>query len=450
MAGLAILVLQNAPSQAASGPFETKLTGDRMTLHALNRLTFGPRPGDLEAVKKVGLTQWIELQLHPERIPANEALDATTKLLVEPTTPAVVTRMSKIRAQAESLVSQTPAKGLSPLPPEARPGQILAQAKLFRATQSDRQLEEILVDFWYNHFNVDAGKESAWYMVTDFEHNAIRPHVLGKFRDLLGATANSGAMLYYLDNWQSSVKGLNENYARELLELHTLGVDGGYTQHDVVEVARCFTGWTLQNAVSGGQTFDEGAHDYGAKTVLGTTIPPQGGKTDGEKVLDILSRHPSTAQWISRKLAQRFVSDAPPQTLIDRMAKTFRETDGDIRAVLTTLFASDEFFSEGAYRAKLKTPLEMVVSSLRHTDAKLENAAVLAARIAALGQPLYWKPEPTGYSNLDADWASSANLLARLNVALDLAANRIPGVTVETSSAHDTGMMLGSPEFQRK
>jgi uncharacterized protein (DUF1800 family) len=351
-----------------------------------------------------------------------------------------------------------------------QPESSLAQAKIYQAVGSDRQLQEVLVDFWFNHFNVDAGKGATSFMLAAYERDAIRPHVLGTFRDLLEATANSAAMMFYLDNWQSSVtppesgvtvearpaapfqrllgalgqqkpRGLNENYARELMELHTLGVDGGYTQKDIIEVARCFTGWTIGSNPSGVITFAGGAsgefaykdemHDKGEKTVLGVTIPAGGGKQDGEKVLDILARHPSTARFISRELAERFVADDPPPALVERMAATFQSTGGDIRAVLTTLFHSREFSSEGAYRSKLKTPLEFVVSAARASGAHVEDAMPLVTEISSLGQPLYRKVEPTGYSNLGSKWVSAASLVERMNFALELSQNRISGVKVD-------------------
>jgi len=229
-------------------------------------------------------------------------------------------------------------------------------------------------------------------------------------------------------------RGLNENYARELMELHTLGVNGGYTQKDVVEVARCFTGWTIEEPRKGGTFFfNEKVHDKGEKIVLGHVIPAGGGIEDGEKVLDILAGHPSTAKFISRELAQRFVSDLPPAALVDRMSQTFLAKNGDIREVLRTMLASREFWSEGAYRAKVKTPFEMVVSAVRALDANVDNAYALANKVGDLGEPLYRKQEPTGYSNLNAEWVNSAALLARMNFALSLAQNKIPGVTVDTA-----------------
>jgi uncharacterized protein (DUF1800 family) len=638
------------PAQQVNPQFGQELTGDRAILHALDRLTFGPRPGDIEAVKKMGLKQWIDLQLHPERIPANEALETLANSFVEPlgqtgvfvvlsnavaqlqagiqtagpvralqpqevipmeqvtmlrqgtaqqnldflatlpqekevqvlaVMPAIRERVAgmldpSLRAKVEAAAQAqqgtfvansgvvtvvnrlTPAgitqeqatmlrtgtdkealdflamlgpektvqvlavmpavkDRLLPLldadlrkkvmvasPSPAQPGQTLAQAKVYRAIESDRQLEEVLADFWYNHFNVDAGKGNARRLITTYDREVIRPHVMGKFRDLLEATANSPAMMLYLDNSESKAGGLNENYARELMELHTLGVNGGYSQLDIIEVARCFTGWTTVNTdvgnarfvVAGGTPagfrYEDSLHDKGAKTVLGVTIPAGGGKEDGEKVLDILAKHPSTARFISRELAQRFVADDPPAALIESMAKTFRDTDGDIRAVLSTLFDSPEFFSEGAYRAKLKTPFEMIVSAVRATGAKVDDAAPLVSQISSLGQPLYRKLEPTGYSNVGSAWLSSAALMGRMNFALDLAQNKMDGVQVDSakfsavptetarqvlfadpepktleaivtalaaagdeqdsksSSALAAGMLLGSPDFQRR
>lgn len=389
------------------------------------------------------------------------------------------------------------------------PGQVIAydlnEAKLQRAIYSNRQLEELLADFWYNHFNVYLDKGQDRHLVTSYERDAIRPHVLGKFKDLLLATAHHPAMLFYLDNWQSvgirkdakvrpsvlrrpaaASRGLNENYARELLELHTLGVDGGYTQKDVTEVARCFTGWTIRDLRGGGEFFfDERRHDDGEKTVLGQKIAAGGGKGDGERVLEILLKHPSTARFISQKLAVRFVADEPPAELVKRMAETFTKTGGDLRAVMKTMVLSKEFSSVGAYRAKIKTPFEMVVSAARALNADVASAAPLARQLNELGQPLYRKVEPTGYPARNAEWVNTSALVGRMNFALSLAQGKLPGIKPsieaaatrerlekdlvpaglstasrgsiekalagqETSAQLIAGLLLGSPEFQRR
>ncbi len=517
--------------------------------HALNRLAFGPRPGDAERVRAMGLKKWIELQLHPERIPENPVLadklalldtlgmssgeiaenypppqviramidgripypsDPERRRMVErqalrfqfrkageqgaerPAISALLTReqIDRLRSgtprEKVELISALPYPKqddvLSVLPGQARmalfqaappvlrrrmelamaPEQVvagdLAQAKLYRAIYSNRQLQEVLTDFWYNHFNVFIDKGADRYLATEYEQKVIRPRVMGNFKDLLIETAKSPAMLFYLDNWQSvgatpqqrrrgPARGLNENYGRELLELHTLGVDGGYTQKDVTEVARCFTGWTIRDPQRGGSfEFNPRLHDNGEKTVLGVTIPAGGGMEDGLKVIDILAHHPSTARFISRKLAQRFVADDPPASLVDRMANTFRKTSGDIRAVLKTMFDSKEFWSTGAFHSKMKSPFEMVVSAVRASGADVEYAQGLVQQVALLGQPLYRKLEPTGYSNSGREWMNSAGLLARMNFAVQLAANRVPGVRVKSGA----NFSPGSPEFQKR
>ncbi len=353
-------------------------------------------------------------------------------------------------------------------------------AKLLRAVYSDRQLEEVLTDFWFNHFNVFIGKGADHYLVTAYERDVIRPHVLGKFKDLLVATAKSPAMLFYLDNWQSEGpdseaarglpargqypaagapsgrravaypvprpprsqpqpaapnnqqkrrNGLNENYARELMELHTLGVNGGYTQQDVTQVARVFTGWTIDEPRQGGGfVYRPRLHEPGQKSVLGHKIK-ESGENEGMQVLDILAHHPATARFISTELAQRFVSDDPPKSLIDAMAKTFLKTDGDIRAVLQTMFRSPEFWAPEAYRARVKTPFEFVVSSLRATEVEIVDPQPLLGWLNKMGMPLYGSQPPTGYSTKADVWVNSAALLDRMNFGLALAANRLPGAT---------------------
>ena len=336
--------------------------------------------------------------------------------------------------------------------PESVIADDLAEGKLLRAIYSNRQLAELLDDFWFNHFNVAVEKGAERYMVATYEREAIRPHVFGKFYDLLLATAKSPAMLFYLDNWQSvsaearasdahrdskrkSQRGLNENYGRELLELHTLGVDGGYTQQDVVEVARCFTGWTIAGERKGGGfEYNDKVHDKGGKTVLSQVIKAGGGMNDGLEVLKILAHHPSTAHFVSRELAQRFVADDPPPSLVNRMARTFLKSDGDLRDVMRTMLTSGEFWSQGSFQAKVKTPFEMVVSAVRAADADVSVAYPLANELQKLGEPLYRKIEPTGYSNLNAEWISSAALLERMNFALRLAQNHVPGAKVTTNA----------------
>jgi uncharacterized protein (DUF1800 family) len=589
------------PDSGGQAAFRIKLPKDQEILHALGRLTYGPRPGDVAAVRMMGLKKWIDLQLHPERLRENpeletklaplESLNMNDKQLAanypapqmvlavasgraplpdDPQQRAVMERLaaryknrllkngigedSKIQpAEKADLTQLLPAEELRILrkgtpdermqllrsmagdkldkvlyampengrrgllafaPPDIRrklmmdvaPQQVLAydlsEGKLYRAIYSNRQLEQVLTDFWFNHFNIYLDKGADRFLVTSYERDAIRPHVLGNFREMLQATAESPAMLWYLDNWQSvaaptadrmtrkigakRARGLNENYARELLELHTLGVDGGYTQKDIVEVARCFTGWTIREAYRGGGfDFNPRVHDKGEKVVLGVTIPAGGGKEDGLKVLDIVAHHPSTAKFISRKLAQRFVADNPPESLVAAMAKTFQQKDGDIREVMKTMLSSKNFWSQGAYRSKVKSPLEMVSSAVRATGADVTFAFGLASKIGELGQPLYRKQEPTGYSSANAEWVNSGALLARMNFALALVQNKLPGVKVDTrrfegdpakvakgllftdasaqtreaiergqkenkESAVIAGLVLGSPEFQRR
>jgi uncharacterized protein (DUF1800 family) len=326
----------------------------------------------------------------------------------------------------------------------------LQQEKLLRAVYSERQLEEVLVDFWFNHFNVFAGKGMVRAYVSDYERDAIRPHVLGNFRDMLGATAKSPAMLFYLDNWLSKGSGLNENYARELLELHTLGVDGGYTQQDVVNVARAFTGWTMRPREGSGFIFVPARHDRGEKIVLGHTIKAGGGVDDGERVLDIVAAHPATAKHIATELAIRFVSDTPPAALIDRVAAKFVDTKGDLREVMRTLLSSPEFMSPDAYRAKVKTPFEFVVSALRATGADVRVAMPLARSLKDMGMQPYFCQPPTGYDDTAASWVNAGALVSRMNFAVDLSKNAIRGVRVPLSEQQATALNIGAPDFQRQ
>ncbi|HEY6254042.1 MAG TPA: DUF1800 domain-containing protein [Candidatus Angelobacter sp.] len=565
---------------------------DKKIQHALNRFTFGPRPGDVETVRAMGLDKWFEQQLHPDSMNDSQmearlapflTLKMSTREMMEnfpdgqmvrmlengrasmPSDPAkraiYQSRMAdyerrqqlkkedpnadaKAAAQAQNQNQNTnnnddqmmtpeqrqagvrqqrvamnsgPGGDLLELPPDQRYQAILkmspedrleinrsfkgpqnmqlvdgmspqqretieaivapqmvvggeiSQAKILRAVYSERQLDEVMTDFWFNHFNVFIGKgQPERYMLTAYERDVIRPHVLGKFKDLLVATAKSPAMMFYLDNWQSvgpnselavygpqgrrqatrfrgpfnmprpnqqqaknRPKGLNENYAREIMELHTLGVDGGYTQKDVTELAKVLTGWSIQQPQRGGDfTFNERAHEPGTKYVLGHKISEHG-EQEGMEMLDILAHHPSTARFICKKLALRFVSDQPPQSLIDRMADTFMKKDGDIREVLRTMFKSPEFWSADAYRAKVKTPLEFVASAVRASGMQVTNALPLVQTLNRMGMQLYGMQPPTGYSMKAETWVNSSALLNRMNFALQLGSGRMPGITVD-------------------
>ncbi|HZI57697.1 MAG TPA: DUF1800 domain-containing protein [Verrucomicrobiae bacterium] len=593
-------------ADAAIAASSAQIEDDKRIVHALNRFTFGIRPGDVERVRAIGMDKWFDEQLHPEQIndSAVEArlapfrtLKMSTKEMVENFPPPQVLkaiengRMSMphdpgkravyesrmaayqqrqqnkedkggaganaglnnldqaapdmMKPAAESKTAASPKNSpaemrldpndppltaeqrkqqkqredamyadldsdlLLQMPPEARYKAILkmsaeerldlaktykgpramqlldgmkpeqretveaivqpqavlgelAEAKLLRAIYSDRQLEEVMTDFWFNHFNVFIGKGPDRYMINAYERDVIRPHAMGKFKDILAATAKSPAMLFYLDNWQSvgpdselavygpqrrgarrgrfarprpqaknRPSGLNENYAREIMELHTLGVDGGYTQKDVTELAKVLTGWSIEQPQLGGSfRFNERAHEPGAKYILGHKIGEHG-EREGEEMLDILAHHPSTAKFISRKLAMRFVSDNPPQSLVDRMAETFMKKDGDTREVLRTLFHSPEFWAADAYRAKLKTPLEFVASAVRVSGADIQNALPLVATLNRMGMPLYAMQPPTGYSMKAEAWVNSSALLNRMNFALQLGSGKLPGTSLD-------------------
>ena len=506
---------------AVSHPAASTFPNDPRTIvHVLNRIAFGVRPGDVDRVQKIGLERYVEEQLHPERIPDP---DVTARLAQFTTLNLSIDEISRDYERPQQDVQRkfqrqqgANADPNAPRPPEVmaaqqKAGSILqelAQQKLIRAIYSERQLQEVLTDFWFNHFNVDARKGRDRFMLTAYERDAIRPHVLGKFRDLLGATAKSPAMLFYLDNWLSTDpngphqnppvvrrgpfgrpmlvpprpqanannqrRGLNENYGRELMELHTLGVDGGYTQKDVTEVARAFTGWTIENPQQGGEfRFDPRMHDEGDKIVLGHRIHA-GGIRDGEQVLDILAAHPSTAHFISLELARRFVSDTPPPALVDRLAQRFRDTDGDLREVMRALLTSPEFLGADAYRAKVKTPLEFVVSAARSLGAQVNDARPLVNQLQQLGMPLYQCQPPTGYKDTADAWTNTGALVARMNLALQMSSGKMRGISVSelpavnailNDDASDTtratiaraattpqmmALALGSPEFQKR
>jgi uncharacterized protein (DUF1800 family) len=532
------------------------LKEEQQIIHVLNRLGFGARPGDIERVKTIGIENYINQQLNPEKLS-----DAVTeaKLINLPTLTMTTAQLYEKYPQPGMLVRQLERRGelpaelaenrrnrplqnqqAQPIPEDAMPRQPAPQnpavpstdaaanqeyrrairqyyaqnglqlpqriigelqaARILRAVYSERQLQEVMVDFWTNHFNVFAGKGADRWLLVSYDRDTIRPNAMGRFSDLLVATAQSPAMLFYLDNFQSVSpdaqlgrranqrrlmlgnvpggrrrarlpnremdrqqmsrpdgapnpapqrmrRGINENYARELMELHTLGVDGGYTQKDVQEVARCFTGWTIFAPRGAGALqarmgevareragtffFNPRAHDDGEKMVLGHKIPAGGGFKDGLMVLDILAKHPATAKFISQKLARYFVSDSPSPALVDRVAAAFTKSGGDIRETLRAIFFSAEFNSAEAYRSKVKRPFELAISAVRTLGGETNGGPQFHQWIARMGEPLYGFQTPNGYSDTAESWVNTGGLLERLNFGLALASNRIPGTRVD-------------------
>jgi uncharacterized protein (DUF1800 family) len=438
------------------------LAGQEMVEHFLSRMTFGARPEDRERIGRIGISAFLEEQLDPQQLDDSALQQRLESFEVVRSGPdALMERFvngQRMRRQEQLLSDEPPApEGAAPEPPrQAMAGakrdyaMQLAAAKVLRAVESRRQLEEVMVDFWFNHFNVFAGKEDEAALLPAYEETALRPHALGSFPELLAATAHSPAMLVYLDNWRSAAprprarqrRGINENYARELLELHTLGVDGGYTQKDVVEVARCFTGWTIDEPRKDPKfVFRPQLHDFGEKRVLGHVIAAGGGVSDGEQVLRILASHPATARFIAGKLASRFVSDDPPASLVDRVAATYSRTGGDIGSMLRVIVQSPEFWDRRALRAKVRSPLELVAAEVRALGARVEDPAPLAKAVARMGEPLYGAQPPTGYPDRAQTWLSPGALLSRIDFGLQLAGGEVPGVAVDF-----TALQGGQPE----
>jgi len=464
------------PVYAVSEPRE--LLPDEQVQQVLNRLAFGARPGDAEKVRAMGVDRWIALQLTPDRIDDSaaeqlighyETLNARTSDLVETFRQVQQARrreQMQLRADGDTTASKRDVRREAlaqdpQLRDLARRAQRIVgdvqSAKLARAVVSERQLDEVMVDFWENHFSVYAGKGQTRLFLASYDRDVIRPYALGKFRDLLGAVAKSPAMLFFLDNWQSAAdsthptlaaarqqrrafarrpaaaprraRGLNENYARELMELHTLGVDGGYSQKDVIEVARALTGWTM-NPRDGEFVFRPEMHDAGTKVVLGHTLAAGRGIEDGEDVLDIVARHPSTARFITTKLVRHFVSDSAPPQLVNRCAGIFTKTAGDIRETMRCIVTSPEFFSRAAYRAKVKTPFEVVASALRAMNAQPDTTPRTAQLVARLGQPIFGRQTPDGWPDRGDAWMNTGAILNRINFGLAVAAGRVPGASL--------------------
>ena len=467
-------------------------------LHVLNRLTYGPRPGDVDRVVAMGVDKFIDQQLHPEQIP-NKALDQRLASYRVLTTSA--DEMARTFAQVQrQQQAQRRERGDSMRPPPPAPPdpamidnpqaqQRLRQqamnnplrrllgeyqeATMDRAVMSERQLYEVMVDFWTNHFNVFIGKGADRFLTPAYIEETIRPRAMGKFEDLLVATAKSPAMLFYLDNAESVApgseppqlarlrqmggrrpgrfglgfgmnperaeslrtrieerrpKGINENYGRELMELHTLGVDGGYTQQDVQNVARILTGWSIdQPRQRPDFVFNEWAHDYGTKVVLGQRFPAEHGMDEGLALLHLLAHHPSTMRHVSAKLCARLVRDDPPDGCVDAGVHAWEKSDGDIREVVRAIVMSPDFWAPANRAAKVKTPLEFVVSAVRAVGATPDTTPALAQLVARLGQPLFGQQPPTGYPETQESWVNSGALLQRMNVALGIASGRVPG-----------------------
>ncbi len=459
--GTFVILVAHLPCAAAQAP--AALTARDSALHALNRLAYGPRPGEVEQVAASGVMRWIERQLDPRRIPDRRLEERERSFAIleydadELATMFAAARRARTERQRDSTAARAPANAAAQ--PLRRLAAEFQQLAVVRATLSERQLLEVMADFWTNHFNVFLAKGADRYLTPSYIEQTIRRHALGRFEDLLIATAQSPAMLFYLDNWQSVApgstlpqfplsatrrggqgvrlpRGINENYARELLELHTLGVDGGYTQQDVIAVARIFTGWGIERPRDGaGFAFHDWAHDRGEKQALGVRFEGGEGMSEGIRLLRLLASHHATMHHVSGKLCARFVRDDPPDGCVDDAVAVWHRSNGDIREVLRAIFRSPDFWAPQTLRAKVKTPLEFVVSALRAVGAEPDTTPRLAQVVSRLGQPLYLQPAPTGYPETQADWVNSGALLGRMNTAVALAAGRLPGVVVSLDGA---------------
>jgi len=429
-----------APEPAVARPATRPLTvADGH--HLLNRFAFGPRPGEAERVAQGGIERWLDLQLAPAK--AQPELDKA----LEPYRPALETPAELVERWLGDDWEEL-GKGVQKEVKRRAKDHLagVALAELTRHMLSERQLEEVMVDFWTNHFNVFAKKGFVRLFAGDFVERALRPHALGRFENLLVATARHPAMLIYLDNARSRAPretaggetrgGLNENYARELLELHTVGVDGGYTQADVESAARVLTGWSVRRPREGaiGFMFRPNAHDGGEKSVLGTKFSAGGGEDEGKKLLTLLAKHPSTARHLGRKLCARFVADDPPAACVDAAAKAYREGDGDIARVLRAIALGESFFAEGVRGAKLKSPLELVVSSARALGARPDGSVGLARVLERMGEPILLESVPTGHPEQASEWTSTSGLLSRMSYASQLGAGKVPGLELDLAA----------------
>jgi uncharacterized protein (DUF1800 family) len=470
---LASLVIPCLLGAQMTATVPAQLTPRDSALHALNRLAYGPRPGEVDRVAQMGVLKWIDQQLDPKHVPDDSLRRMERQFQILRESPADLAELFEdARRQREARLKADPAATDQPTdqPPKVRrlAGEF-PELTVLRAAYSERQLQEVMVDFWTNHFNVYAGKGIDRYLLPDYIEHVIRPNALGNFSDLLIATAESPAMLFYLDNWESVVpgavppqlaraqararmgffgrganparldsaakrlpKGINENYGRELMELHTLGVDGGYTQADVIAAARILTGWSIEKPRQDPRfVFNDWAHDFGPKTVMGTPFPGGHGRDEGLKLLQMLAMHPATMHHVSWQLCQRFVADAPPDGCVDDAVLAWRKSNGDIRAVLTAIFHGPDFWARQNLGGKIKTPLEFVASVLRASEATPDTTPRLGQVVARLGEPLFQHVAPDGYPETREEWVNSGALLDRMNVAVGLAAGKLPGTEVD-------------------
>ncbi len=464
-----------AAAAAASAPAQQPMSPRDSAVHALNRIAYGPEPGQPDSVARAGVMRWIDAQLDDKSEPSRTVAERRREF-----SGVFASRDDLARHFAEAererrLMKEQPggAANAGPMKAFRDLGGELAQWTVVRATFADHQLAEVMTDFWLNHFNVFLNKGADRYLLPSYVEETIRPRALGRFQDLLLAVAHSPAMLFYLDNAESVAQGAepprperrparvrfsrfgafgrvrladprmdsvqaearkrrptgpNENYARELLELHTLGVDGGYTQADVIAVARVLTGWSVERPDKGGGfVFNDWAHDRGAKTVLGQTFPAGHGEDEGERLLRMLAEAPATMHHVSAKLCARFVSDEPSDECVDEAVVAWKRSHGEMREVLRAIFRSPAFWTPSVVEAKVKTPLEFVVSAVRAVGADPDSTPRLAQQVARLGQPLFLQPSPAGYPETQEDWVNSGALLSRMTFASMLAGGRLPG-----------------------
>lgn len=425
-----------------AGRAQTALTPRDSAFHVLNRLAYGPEPGQADSVARTGVMRWVDRQLDAGPADTDELRERERGFVILERSPADLAQVYLQVRRERAAAKGDSSAGRAALTDAQRLARKLqgemAQLTVVRAVAANEQLREVMTDFWVNHFNVFANKGADRYLLPSYIETTIRPRALGRFEDLLLATAHSPAMLFYLDNAQSVApdtgrrnSGINENYARELMELHTLGVDGGQTQQDIINVARIFTGWGIDRPSRGGFVFNERAHDRGSKIVLGTAFPAGHGEDEGVRLLKLLARNPATMRHVASKFCARLVSDIHSGGCEDAAVAAWKRTDGDMREVVRAIIRSPDFWAPQSVRAKVKTPLEFVVSAVRALAGVADTTRGLAQAVARLGEPLYQQSSPAGYAERQDEWVNSGALLNRMNVAVALAAGRLRGVSID-------------------